>query len=90
MDISDGTKETGIGYSEKEFNELFEVNIEMILYGTAIIYAEFMDSTHINLDKNLSDIIDSNVENTVFTLAAEDDDLELPYPDLSKFNVYKQ
>jgi hypothetical protein len=25
MDISDGTKETGIGYSEKEFNELFEV-----------------------------------------------------------------
>jgi hypothetical protein len=26
MNFSDGTKETGIGYSEKEFNELFEIS----------------------------------------------------------------
>jgi hypothetical protein len=73
------TKDTTLQVFKEHYESMFQTVLTMIVIDTSMIYAEFMDSTHINLDKNLSDIIDSNVENTVFTLASEDDDLELPY-----------
>ncbi len=47
----------------KYYKELFDVDIEMILYGTAIIYANFMD-TH--LDTKLSDIFKNEFDINIF------------------------
>jgi catalase-peroxidase len=44
-------------------NELFEVNIEMILYGTAIIYAEFMDNYN---NFKLSDIFKNEFDINIY------------------------
>lgn len=47
----------------KYHKELFEVDIEMILYGTSIIYAEFMDNY---LDIKLSDIFKNEFDINIF------------------------
>ena len=61
------------------YKELFKVDIEMVLYNSSIIYADFMT---INNDKKLSTIfqeLDININNNEvsLTLLSEDDN-ELP------------
>ncbi len=47
----------------KYHQELFEVDIEMILYGTSIIYANFMEN---HLDTKLSDIFKNEFDINIF------------------------
>jgi len=73
-------KDSTLGEFKDFYDKMFSVSINMIVIGTAMVYAEFLGGT--NLDRKLSDIIfetlDSVPSNVSFSLATEDDTKEVP------------
>ena len=74
------TKNSTLGEFKDFYDKMFNVSINMIVIGTAMVYAEFLGGN--NLDKKLSDIIfetlDSVPSNVSFSLGVEDETKEVP------------
>jgi ubiquitin-activating enzyme E1 len=74
------TKDSTLGEFKKFYDKMFNVSINMIVIGTAMVYAEFLGET--NLDKKLSEVIYETLEsipsNVSFSLVTEDDTKEVP------------
>ena len=75
------TKDSTLGEFKEYYEKMFNVSsINMIVIGTAMVYAEFLGGN--NLDKKLSDVIfntlDSVPSNVSFTLGVDDDTKEIP------------
>jgi ubiquitin-activating enzyme E1 len=74
------TKDSTLGEFKKYYEKMFNVSINMIVIGTAMVYAEFLGGN--NLDKKLSDVIfntlDSVPSNVSFSLGVDDDTKEVP------------
>ena len=77
------TQDTSLVKFKEYYENMFKTEISMIVYGTAMIYSDFMDC-ETNKSKNLSEIIkqinqdvDFN-EISVLTIASSDDELNLP------------
>ena len=74
------TKDSTLGEFKDFYDKMFNVSINMIVIGTAMVYAEFLGGT--NLDKKLSEVIyetlDSIPSNVSFSLVTEDDTKEVP------------
>jgi ubiquitin-activating enzyme E1 len=74
-----------LGHTLKElieyYTKQFNTTIYMILYGSAILYSDFTDSS---VDSNIVDIfketydVDITQDKTVLTLISEDNDIEFP------------
>jgi ubiquitin-activating enzyme E1 len=82
------SKDTPLREFKKLYDEIFKTNINMIVIGTSIIYADFIGSD--SLDRLLSDLIKETLEieiippNISINLAT-DDDKELPVIILNLF-----
>jgi hypothetical protein len=74
------TKDSTLGEFKDFYDKMFNVSINLIVIGTAMVYAEFLGGN--NLDKKLSQIIfetlDSIPSNVSFSLAIEDELKEVP------------
>jgi ubiquitin-activating enzyme E1 len=83
------TKNSTLGEFKEYYDKMFNVSINMIVIGTAMVYAEFLGGA--NLDRKLSDIIletlDSIPSNVSFSLCAEDESKEVPSINVNLKNV---
>jgi ubiquitin-activating enzyme E1 len=74
------TKDSTLGEFKDFYDKMFNVSINLIVIGTAMVYAEFLGGN--NLDKKLSQVIfetlDSIPSNVSFSLAIEDELKEVP------------
>ena len=74
------TKNTTLNEFKKYYEDMFDTEINMIVIGTAMVYADFLGSE--SLDKLLRDIISETLDgfhsNVFFTLGCEDDTKDLP------------
>jgi ubiquitin-activating enzyme E1 len=69
-----------LGEFKKYYEELFKINISMIVVGNAMIYADFLGDE--SLDKTLSDIIlslDYNIQSmVVFNIMSDMENIDIP------------
>jgi hypothetical protein len=69
-----------LGEFKKYYEELFKINISMIVVGNAMIYADFLGDE--SLDKTLSDIIlslDDNIQSmVVFNIMSDMENIDIP------------
>ena len=78
----DYTKNTTLDEFKKYYEKIFETNITMIVIGTAIAYADFLDSAVLN--NTLSKVICDTLEvtdvpsNITFNLASDDESKDIP------------
>ena len=74
------TKDSTLGEFKEYYEKMFNVSINMVVIGTAMIYAEFLGGK--NLDKKLSTVIyntlNSVPSNVSFSLGIDDDSKEVP------------
>ena len=77
----DYEKNSTLGEFKKYYEEIFKCEINMIVIGTAMIYAEFIDNNDI-LSKSMFDIINETFKyipsNVTFIIACDDESKELP------------
>jgi ubiquitin-activating enzyme E1 len=77
------TQDTTLEKFKEYYENMFKTEISMIVYGTAMLYSDFMDCD-IDKTKNLSEIIKQINENvdfneiSVLTIASSDDEINLP------------
>ncbi len=68
------TKNSSLAEFKKYFEDIFKISITMIVYGTTMIYADFLGDD--NLDKQLSELMTN--EDNVLNILCDDDSKELP------------
>jgi ubiquitin-activating enzyme E1 len=77
------TQDTSLEKFKEYYENMFKTEISMIVYGTAMLYSDFMDCD-IDKTKNLSEIIKKINEDvdfneiSVLTIASSNDDVNLP------------
>jgi ubiquitin-activating enzyme E1 len=83
------TKNSTLGEFKEYYDKMFNVSINMIVIGTAMVYAEFLGNN--NLDKKLSEIIYETLDlipsNVSFCLGTDDDTKEVPTINVNLKNV---
>lgn len=83
------TKDSTLGEFKDFYDKMFNVSINMIVIGTAMVYAEFLGNN--NLDKKLSEIIYETLDlipsNVSFCLGTDDDTKEVPTINVNLKNV---
>ncbi len=68
------TKNSSLSDFKTYYEKIFNITITMIVYGTTMIYADFLDDT--NLEKQLSEILKE--DDNILNLLCDDDTKEIP------------